>query len=164
MIADREAALLGNLVLPALDLGIEEFLDLAALHADQVVVVAALVEFEHGFAGFEVVPFEQPGLFELGQHTIDRCQADIHAVVHQRAVDVFCGQVALIRALKEVEDLEAGVGRLQADAFQVLGVVGHGSLDEVGNDMSLKLAERGGTGAYAGRPEDPGYVIFFTPF
>ena len=164
MVADREAALLGDLVLSALDLGVEEFLDLAALHADQVVVMAAFVEFEDRLAGFEVVALEQAGLLELRQHAIDGGQADVHAFVHQRAVDVLGSQVALIRALKEVEDLQARVGRLETDAFQVLGVVGHGGLGGVGDDVSLKLATRGGTGGHARRSQDPAYVIFFTPF
>lgn len=48
---------------------------------------------------------EQTGLFELREHAVDRRQADVHAFVHQRAVHVFRGQVALLRALEEVEDL-----------------------------------------------------------
>jgi hypothetical protein len=42
-----EAALLGDLVLALLDLGVVELFDLAALQADQVVVVLPFVEFEH---------------------------------------------------------------------------------------------------------------------
>ena len=74
------------------------------------------------------------------------------------------GEVALVGVLKEIEDLQARIGRLEADAFQVLGVVGHGGLGGVGDDVSLKLATRGGTGGHARRSQDPAYVIFFTPF
>ena len=45
-----EAALCGDPVLPVLDFGIEELFDVAALQADQVVVVLPFVEFENRFA------------------------------------------------------------------------------------------------------------------
>jgi hypothetical protein len=83
VLAHLEAALLGDLVLALLDLGVVELLDLAALQADQVVVVLALVQFEDRLAGLEVMPLQQARLLELGQHPIDRGQADVHAVGQQ---------------------------------------------------------------------------------
>jgi hypothetical protein len=62
---------------------IVEFLDLAALQADQVVVVPAF-ELEDGLARLEVVPLQQAGLLELGQHAVYRGQADVHALGEQR--------------------------------------------------------------------------------
>ena len=55
VLGDLEAALAGDLRLPLLDLGIVELLDAAALQADQVIVVTALVQFEHRLAGFEMM-------------------------------------------------------------------------------------------------------------
>ena len=66
-------------VLALLDLRVVELLDAAALQADEVVVVAALVQLEHGLAGLEVVADEQPGLLELRQHAVDRGEADVEA-------------------------------------------------------------------------------------
>ena len=51
-----ETALARDLVLPLLDLSVVELLDSTALQAHQVVVVAALVQLEHGLAGLEVLP------------------------------------------------------------------------------------------------------------
>ena len=45
-----EAALFGDRTLPLLDLGVVEFLDPAALQADQVIVVTALAQFEYRLA------------------------------------------------------------------------------------------------------------------
>ena len=59
MFLHREAALFGNDVLAALDFRVEEFFDLPALQADEMVVVSALVELEDGFAGLEVMPLDQ---------------------------------------------------------------------------------------------------------
>ncbi|MNW14710.1 hypothetical protein D3C71_2130070 [compost metagenome] len=40
-------------------------------------------------------------------------------LVEQDAVHVFGAQVALFTGLEDLEDLEAGDGRLQADVFEV---------------------------------------------
>ena len=50
MIAQFESALFSDGILALFDFCVEEFLDLATLHADKMVVVATLVEFEHGLA------------------------------------------------------------------------------------------------------------------
>ena len=117
--AQFESALLGDGVLPFFDFCVEELLDLATLHAHKVVVVATLVEFEHGLARLKVVALEQARLLELSQHPIHGGQSDVHAIVHQRTVNVFRGQMPLVRALKEIENLQAGVSRLQSDVLQV---------------------------------------------
>jgi dihydroxyacetone kinase DhaKLM complex PTS-EIIA-like component DhaM len=81
VVVDREAAFLGDAVLAFLDFGVEEFLDLAALQADQMVVVVALVEFEHRLVAVEMMADQQSGLLELGEHAINRGQPDILAFV-----------------------------------------------------------------------------------
>ena len=50
MIAQFESALFSDGILALFDFCVEEFLDLATLHADQMIVVTALVKFEHGLA------------------------------------------------------------------------------------------------------------------
>jgi len=44
VVADAETALVGDLFLAFFDFGAVELFDMAALHADEVVVMAALVE------------------------------------------------------------------------------------------------------------------------
>ena len=93
MLADLEPALAGDSGLALLDLGIEEFLDAAALQAHQVIVVAALIELEHSLARFEVMPYQQACLLELRQHAIHRRQPDVQTFGQQLLVDVLGSQV-----------------------------------------------------------------------
>src|SRR5574338_1082227 len=120
---DRETALFGDALLSLLDLGVVELLDISALQADEVVVVIALVELENRLARLEIVALEQSCLLELRQHAVDCRQADIHAFANQQAIDILGGQVALFRALEQVENFETWVGCLQAYAFQALGIL-----------------------------------------
>ena len=80
VLGDDEAAFLGDLVLAFFDPGVVELLDPPALHAHKMIVMAACVEFEHGAAGFEMVPLQQAGMLELGQHPIHRGQAGVQSV------------------------------------------------------------------------------------
>jgi hypothetical protein len=77
VILELEAARLRDCALALLDLGVVELLDAAAVHADQVVVVLAFVEFEHRLAGLEVGARKDAGLLELHQDAVHRREADI---------------------------------------------------------------------------------------
>ena len=55
MFADGIAALLRDFFLALFDFGIAEFFHPAALHAHQVIMVPAAVEFKHRFTAFEMV-------------------------------------------------------------------------------------------------------------
>src|SRR5258705_14011486 len=118
-----EAALARDLVLALLDLGIVELLDPAALQAYQVVVMAALVELVHRLAGLEVLAREQPRVLELGQHAVDRGEADIDAFGEERPVDVLGGKVAHLACLEKLQDLAPRQRRLEAAVLQALRAV-----------------------------------------
>jgi len=122
MILDLEAAFFGNQVLPALNFRIVEFLDLAAVDADQMVVVLAAVDLEHSLAGFEEVTLQQACLLELGQHAIDGGQTDVHVFGEQHAVDVFCRHVTHRALFEQLKNFQAGKGGFQADALEALRV------------------------------------------
>ncbi len=119
VLTQLEASIFGDSVLALFNFCVEKFLDFAALQADKVVVVAAFGEFEHRFARLEVVPLKQACLLELGQDPIHSRQPDVHAIVHQCAVNIFRSQMPLVRALKEIENLQARIGRLESDVLQV---------------------------------------------
>src|SRR6218665_428271 len=106
MLLQVETALGGHRGLALLDLRIEEFLDLAAGQADQVVVVMAFVQLEHGLARLEMVPRQQTGLLELRQHPVDGGQPDVGAFHEQGLVDVLGRHVALGRFLEDLKDLD----------------------------------------------------------
>src|SRR3954471_21323971 len=118
-----EAALPRNLALAPLDIGIVELLDPAALQADEVVVMSALVELVHRLAGLEVLPRQEPGVLELGQRPVHGGQADIDAFGEQRPVDVLGGKVAYLARLEELQDLAPRQRRLQAASLQALRAV-----------------------------------------
>ena len=130
VLSDLEAAIAGDLVLPLLDLRVVELLDAAALQADEVIVVAALVQLEHRLARLEMVADEEPGLLELRQHPIDGREADVEALGQQLSIDVLGGQVTDLRRFEQVDDLEPRHRGLEAGMLEV--VRGHrGALRDV---------------------------------
>ena len=122
VVLQLEAARLGHRALALLDLGVVELLDPAAGHADQVVVVLALVQLEHRLAGLEVAARQQARLLELHQHAVHGGQADVGALGQQRLEDVFGRHVARLRVLEDLEDLQARQRGLQAAALEFVGV------------------------------------------
>lgn len=100
MVVDAEAALCGSLFLAALDFLVAELFDAATLQAHNVVVMTALVEFEHSLATFEVVAHQQARLLELGQYPVNGGQSDILACRQQHLVNVFRAEVALRTVLE----------------------------------------------------------------
>jgi hypothetical protein len=114
-----EAMLRCNPLLSLFNGGVEKLFHAAALQADQVVVVRALVEFENRLAGLEVAPLENARLLELCQDTIDRSQAYILMFSQQLAIDVFRAHVALTTALEYFQNLQTRERGLQSRAFQV---------------------------------------------
>jgi len=121
MVVNLEAAVLRDLLLPLLDLGIEKLLDAPALHAYQVVVVAALVQLEYRFAGLEMMPDQQARLLELGEHTVDCRQPGIGAILGERLVDVLGRQVAYRAFLEQLQYAQARQRRFQAYGFEIAG-------------------------------------------
>ena len=77
MLGNRKAALGGDEMLALFDFGIIKLFNLAAIEADQVVMVTALVEFKDRLAAFEVIAVQDFGLLKLGQHPVDRRQSHI---------------------------------------------------------------------------------------
>ena len=121
MILQAKAAFLRYGRLPPLDLGGVELLDVAALHADDVVVMPTLFQLENGFSALEVMPDEKTGLFELGQHAIHSGEAGVRAVFHEQLVHVLGGQVPDFAAFENFENTQARHRRLEADGLEVGG-------------------------------------------
>ena len=121
MVPDRESAFDRDPGLPLLDFRIEKLLDSPAVDAYEVIVVVALVQLEHGLAGFEVMAGEQSGLLELRQHAIDRSQPHVEPVAQQQPVDVLGRKVADRAVLEQIEDLQPRRRCLESDGLQILG-------------------------------------------
>src|SRR6267378_7858794 len=80
VVANRKPAFLGYLGLALFDFRVVELLDASAGEAHQVIVVAALVQLEHGLARLEMVALEDAGVLELGEHAVHGGEAYIQAI------------------------------------------------------------------------------------
>src|SRR5688572_5910413 len=121
MIVDPETALLRNGDLPALDLRIVEFLDVPALHADEVIVVSALVQFENRLAALKMVAYEEPCLLELGKHAVDRCEPRFGAFLAQNSVHLLGGEMAYRAFFEKFQYAQPWQRGLEPDGLQVAG-------------------------------------------
>src|SRR3989338_7994121 len=96
VVVNGKAAFGGDLFLARLDGRIVKLLDMAALQANDVVMVLALIEFEHRLAALEVVARQQSGLLELRQYAVNRGQPHVIATGQQMLVHIFRAHVALL--------------------------------------------------------------------
>ena len=88
MLSNRKPAFRGDPDLALLDFGVIELFDASALHAHEMIVMAALIQLEHRFSGLEMVALEDAGLFELGEDALDRGQPDVQSLVYENPIDV----------------------------------------------------------------------------
>ena len=119
MVGDGKALGLGDRLLAVFDFGVVKLFDLAAVKADQVVVVLAFVELVDRFATFKLAAREQTGLLELHQHTVNGGQADIDAFFQNQAVHILGAHVALPAFLEQLQDRQARHRRFESGVFQV---------------------------------------------
>src|SRR5437879_5808990 len=125
MPANRKAAFGGDTDLALLDLGVVKLFDAPALHAHQMVVMAALVQLEHRLVGLEVVALQDAGLLELSEDAVDGGEAYVQSLSDESPIDVFGRQVAHLAVLEKLQDSQPRARGLQAAGFQVVHV-GHG--------------------------------------
>jgi hypothetical protein len=120
MVLDAKAARARDFDLPLFDVGIVELLDMPALHANDVVVMASgALQLEDSLAAFEVVAYQESRLLELREHAVDRREAGIGAFLQERLVYVLCRKMADLALLENLEDAQARQGRFETDGFQV---------------------------------------------
>ena len=105
----------GDTALQCLDFRTGKFDDLAAFDIHHVVVVFATVQLIDRLAAFEIVLQHQSRSFKLGQHAIDRGQANLVPVVQQVAIDVLGRHVPGFGLLQQFKDTHPWVRDLQAD-------------------------------------------------
>ena len=78
-----------------------------AFHAQYVVVVTALVEFEDGMPTLEMMSLDQAGRFKLCEHPVDSGQADILTGLQQCLVDIFRTLMTTAGPLQDVDYFDA---------------------------------------------------------
>jgi len=123
MVGDFKTVFLRDLDLTLLDFSIEEFFDLAAIQADQMVMVRAFIQFEYRFAGFEMIALQQASLLELGQYAIYRCQTDIKIVAEQNLVDIFGAEVTYLGVLEDFKDFQTRQSCFQTAGFEFRWII-----------------------------------------
>ena len=117
MFLNQKATFLRDLVLSGFDFGVVKFFNTTTVNANQMVVMATMVDLENGFARFKKVPLQQASLFELGQYAVDGGQADIGFFVEQDAIDIFGSHMAHVGAFKYLKDLETWHGGFEPFVF-----------------------------------------------
>jgi len=120
MLADLEAEAPGNGGLARLDSLFGEFLHAAAFQADDVIVMAALVQFEDSHAIFKVVARDEARRLELSQHAVDGRKPDVLIRLKEAAIDVFRRQVAGAAALENLQDLKPRQRDLETNFTKIL--------------------------------------------
>jgi hypothetical protein len=114
---------LGHFVLALFDFVISKLDDLAAIGADQVIVVIPVIQFEHCLTAIELAAHQNARLFELRKNAVDRGEPNIDIFGDQGAVDVFGALVAQIGTPENIEYLEARERGLQAHILQFTLVI-----------------------------------------
>lgn len=121
MICQLKAPLLSDLCLKLFDGFVVKFFDLAAVDADQVVVMIATIQFEDGIAALKVMANHESGRFKLSQYAIDSGKPDFFPLVDQGLEDAFRAQMLSVAwALQDFEDFDTGQGDLEACVPDVL--------------------------------------------
>jgi hypothetical protein len=123
MVAQRESVLLGDRALPFFNDIVDEFLDPPAMHANDVVMMRATFQLEHGLSALEVVPGDQSRRLELGEGAIYGGQPDLLSGIEQFSVDGFGREVQAFDVLEKLEYLEPGQGGFQAGILQMFRLV-----------------------------------------
>jgi hypothetical protein len=126
----------GNRRLALFNLSVVKLFDPAAIEADQMIVVSALIELINGFATFKIAAREQACLLKLGEHAIYRCQTDVGALIEQNTVNVFRGHMPLPTGLKNLHDFQARQGGFEASVFEFFDG-GHGAVGNGGQAATM---------------------------
>jgi hypothetical protein len=83
---------------------IAEFNDLAAIEADQVIVVLLLGQFENRFTAFEIMTGNNARVIKLVQHAIDGSQPNLFTHVDKTFIKVFRTDMVIVWTLKHFKD------------------------------------------------------------
>ena len=100
-----------------------ELLDPPAVHANDVVMMQAALQFEDRLAALEMMAGDQPRCFELGKGTVNRGQPDHFSCFKQFAIDRFGGQMAILDVFEEFEHLEPWQRGFQARVLKMFRLV-----------------------------------------
>ena len=107
------AVFCGDFALQRLDAVAQKLGHAAGIHVDHMIVMVVFRHFVHGTAIVEVVPFDDSGIDELGQHAIHRREPDGLVGAEQLLVHVLGAQVMRLGLLQNVEHAQSRCRHLQ---------------------------------------------------
>jgi hypothetical protein len=102
----------GNLLLAPLNRGIDKFLYVATVKANQVVMVCTLIELINrsaiAFAGLKMTAEQEACLLKLGEYPIDRSQTNVFVFFGHGHEDFFSAEMGAWMLMKKIQDLHPG--------------------------------------------------------
>jgi hypothetical protein len=104
VVCQADAMTRSDFTLARFDGIIAEFNDLAAIEADQVIVVLLLGQFENGFTAFEIMTGNNARVIKLVQHAIDGSQPNLFTHVDKTFIKVFRTDMVIVWTLKHFKD------------------------------------------------------------
>ncbi len=117
MIDEFEAVRISDFALQPFDVLTQELHHVTGLEADHVVVMPRGVQFENRMTALEIVAPHQASFLELGEHPVNRRQADVLVGLHEVPVDILRAQMAIVGLVQDIENLEPRPGGAQASLF-----------------------------------------------
>jgi len=117
VVGNREAFLLGDIVLALFNFSVVKLFNPAAVQTNQVIVVFAFVELIDRFAALKMASTQNIGLLELRQHPVNRGQTHVGATFKQNTKNVLGRHVPLRAFLENFKYFQAGQGRFESSAF-----------------------------------------------
>jgi len=102
----------GDFLLAPLYGGIDKFLYMPTVKANEVVMVRTLVEFINrpaiAFAGLEMTAEQEARLLKLGEHAIHRSQTNFFIFFSHGHEDFFSAKVGAWMLMKKIQNLHSG--------------------------------------------------------
>ena len=120
VVLDLEAEFVGHGALTLLDLRIDEFLDVAAIDTENVIVVGPRIQFEDCHAVFEMMSRHEPRRLELRQHALHRRPAGVLAQHDEPTVDILGRHMPIDRRFENLEDFDARRGDLETRLAKIV--------------------------------------------
>ena len=85
---------LGHLPLTLFNARVEKLFHAPAVHADKMIMMAALIKLKDGFARLEIRAPQNASLFKLRKHAVNSRKANIKVFKEHLLIDVLCTEVA----------------------------------------------------------------------
>jgi hypothetical protein len=117
VVGETDIEFFGDLALTLFDHFVGELDHLAAVEANQVVVVLLSGQLEYRLATFEVVTGNDTGIIKLVENAIDGSETNLFTQVDQSFIEIFGAGVLAVRLLQDFQDFDPGQGDLEPGLF-----------------------------------------------